>query len=128
MKYSFDFDNKSKSRNKKIIFAIIFMIFVIVFLISMFGLTNSDSLLIKIASFIPFSSSMTMLIRVALGTVSSIEIIISFIILLLSTILIAIGAAKIYRLGTLMYGNPIKLKNALKWFKKEKREHNKYEK
>lgn len=93
------------------------MIFVIVFFISMFGLTNSDSLLIKIASFIPFSSSMTMLIRVALGTVSNIEIIISFIILLISTILTALGAAKIYRLGTLMYGNSIKLKNALKWFK-----------
>lgn len=96
------------------------MIFVVVFFISMFGLTNSDSLLIKIASFIPFSSSMTMLIRVSLGTVSNIEIIISFIMLLLSTILTALGAAKIYRLGTLMYGNPIKLKNALKWFKKEK--------
>lgn len=100
------------------------MIFVVVFFISMFGLTNSDSLLIKIASFIPFSSSMTMLIRVALGTVSNIEIIISFIILLLSTILTALGAAKIYRLGTLMYGNPIKLKNALKWFKKEKISNN----
>ncbi|WP_195987491.1 ABC transporter permease [Clostridium sp. D53t1_180928_C8] len=96
------------------------MVFVIVFFISMFGLTNSDSLLIKIASFIPFSSSMTMLIRVAMGTVSNIEIIISFIILLISTILTALGAAKIYRLGTLMYGNPIKLRNALKWFKKEK--------
>ena len=96
------------------------MIFVVVFFISMFGLTNSDSLLIKIASFIPFSSSMTMLIRVSLGTVSNIEIIISFIMLLLSTILTALGAAKIYRLVTLMYGNPIKLKNALKWFKKEK--------
>ncbi len=100
------------------------MIFVVVFFISMFGLTNSDSLLIKIASFIPFSSSMTMLIRVALGTVSNIEVIISFIILLLSTILTALGAAKIYRLGTLMYGNPIKLKNALKWFKKEKISNN----
>ena len=96
------------------------MIFVIVFFIGMFGLTNSDSLLIKIASFIPFSSSMTMLIRVAMGTVSNLEIIISFIILLISTILTALGAAKIYRLGTLMYGNPIKLRNALKWFKKEK--------
>lgn len=96
------------------------IIFVIVFFISMFGLTNSDSLLIKIASFIPFSSSMTMLIRVAMGTVSNLEIIISFIILLISTILTALGAAKIYRLGTLMYGNPIKLRNALKWFKKEK--------
>lgn len=94
------------------------LIFVIVFFISMFGLTNSNSLLIKIASFIPFSSSMTMLIRVAMGTVSNIEIIISFVILLISTILTALGAAKIYRLGTLMYGNPIKLRNALKWFKK----------
>lgn len=96
------------------------MIFVVVFLISMFGLSNSDTLLIKIASFIPFSSSMTMLIRVAMGTVSNFEVIISFIILLTSTILTALGAAKIYRLGTLMYGNPIKLRNALKWFKKEK--------
>lgn len=96
------------------------MIFVIVFFISMFGLSNSDRLLIKIASFIPFSSSMTMLIRVAMGTVSNFEIVISFIILLASTILTALASAKIYRLGTLMYGNPIKLRNALKWFKKEK--------
>lgn len=96
------------------------MIFVIVFFISMFGLTNSDTLLIKIASFIPFSSSMTMLIRIAMGNVSNIEVIISFSILLVSTILTAFGAAKIYRLGTLMYGNPIKIKNALKWLKKEK--------
>ena len=94
------------------------MIFVIVFFISMFGLSNSDSLLIKIASFIPFSSLMTMLIRVAMGTVSNFEIVISFIILLTSTILTALASAKIYRLGTLMYGNPIKLRNALKWFKK----------
>lgn len=94
------------------------MIFIIVFLISMFGLNNSDSIVIKVASFIPFSSSMTMLIRIALGTVSTIEIIISFLILVVTTILTAIGAAKIYRLGTLMYGNPIKLKNALKWLKK----------
>lgn len=110
----------SKTEDISSSIAPITMIFVIVFLISMFGLTNSDSPIIKIASFIPFSSSMTMLIRVAMSNVSNLEIIISFIILLLSTILISLGAAKIYRLGTLMYGNPIKLKNALKWFKKEK--------
>ena len=96
------------------------MIFVIVFFISIFGLTNSDSILIKISSFIPFSSCMTMMIRVAMGTVSNLEIIVSFIILVASTVLIALGAARIYRLATLMYGNPIKFKNALKWFKKEK--------
>lgn len=110
----------SKTEDISSSIAPITMIFVIVFLISMFGLTNSDSPIIKIASFIPFSSSMTMLIRVAMSNVSNLEIIISFVILLLSTILISLGAAKIYRLGTLMYGNPIKLKNALKWFKKEK--------
>ena len=55
-----------------------------------------------------------------MGTVSNFEIVISFIILLASTILTALASAKIYRLGTLMYGNPIKLRNALKWFKKEK--------
>ena len=92
----------------------------IVFFISIFGLQNSNSVLIKVASFIPFSSCMTMLIRIAMGTVSAFEVIISFVILIVSTVLIALGAAKIYRLGTLMYGNPIKLRNALKWFKKEK--------
>lgn len=96
------------------------MIFVIVFFISMFGMMgNADSLIVKIASFVPFSSSMTMLIRIAMGTVSTIEIIISFVILVLSTIAVAWGAIKIYRLATLRYGNPIKLKNALKWLKKK---------
>ena len=96
------------------------MVFVIVFFISMYGMMgNADSLIVKIASFVPFSSAMTMLIRVAMGTVTNIEIIISFVILVISTILVAWAAIKIYRLATLRYGNPIKLKNALKWLKKD---------
>lgn len=98
----------------------IVMIFVVVFFISMFGMTNSDSMLIKVASYIPFSSCMAMIVRVAMGTVSTIEIIISFAILVGSTVLVGLGGAKVYRLATLMYGNPVKLKNALKWFKKDK--------
>lgn len=109
----------SKTEDISSSIAPITIIFMVGFFISMFGLTNSDTLLVKIASFIPFTSSMTMLVRVALGSVSNFEIIISLLILVVSTILTAFGAAKIYRLGTLMYGNPIKLKNALKWFKKE---------
>lgn len=96
------------------------MIFVFVFFISIFGMTNSDSMLMKVASFVPFSSFMTMLVRVAMGTVSTIEVAVSFLILVASTGLVALAGAKIYRLATLMYGNPIKLKNAFKWFKKEK--------
>lgn len=97
----------------------IMMIFVAVFLITIFGMTNSNGMLIKVASFVPFSSFMAMLVRVALGTVSTMEIVISFVILLVSTGIVAIMAAKIYRLGTLMYGNPIKFKNIFKLFKKQ---------
>lgn len=98
----------------------IIMIFMIVFFISIFGLTNGDSMLIKVCSYIPFASPMTMIVRVATGTVTSVEFIMSALILIVSTVLVGIGGAKIYRMATLMYGNPIKLKNALKWLKSEK--------
>ncbi|WP_042273488.1 ABC transporter permease [[Clostridium] dakarense] len=98
----------------------IMMIFMVVFFISMYGLTNGDSTLIKVCSYIPFASPMTMIVRVATGTVTSMEFIISALILIVSTVLSGMGGAKIYRMATLMYGNPIKLRNALKWLKREK--------
>lgn len=97
----------------------ILMIFIVVFMISMFGLSNGDSTLMKVCSYIPFASPMTMIVRVASGAATSIEFIISTLILVVSTILVGLGGSKIYRMATLMYGNPIKLKNALKWLKKE---------
>ena len=98
----------------------IMMIFVVVFFISIFGLTNGDSIVLKVCSYIPFASPMTMIVRVATGAITSIEFIISAIILVVSTVLAGMGGAKIYRMATLMYGNPIKLKNALKLLKNEK--------
>ena len=98
----------------------IMMIFIVVFFISIFGLTNGDSVLLKVCSYIPFASPMTMIVRVATGAITSMEFIISALILIVSTVLAGIGGAKIYRMATLMYGNPIKLKNALKWLKAEK--------
>lgn len=90
------------------------IIFVAVFMIAVLGMQNTEGLLLKIASFVPLSSFMAMFVRVSMGTVSTIEVIISLVILILSTILIGVFASKIYRMGTLMYGNPIKLKNAIK--------------
>lgn len=98
----------------------IMMIFMIVFFISMYGLTNGDSTLLKVCSYIPFASPMTMIVRVATGAVTSMEFIISALILIVSTVLAGMGGAKIYRMATLMYGNPVKLRNALKWLKSEK--------
>ena len=98
----------------------IIMIFVVVFFISIFGLTNGDSMVLKVCSYIPFASPMTMIVRVATGAVTSAEFVISALILIASTVLAGMGGAKIYRMATLMYGNPIKLKNALKWIRSER--------
>ncbi|MCR8743874.1 ABC transporter permease [Romboutsia lituseburensis] len=98
----------------------VMMIFIVVFIISIFGLSNGDSTLMKVCSYIPFASPMTMIARVGSGSVTSIEFIISSLILIVSTVLVGMGSAKIYRMATLMYGNPVKLKNALKWINIEK--------
>lgn len=77
-------------------------------------LQNTDGIFIKVASFLPISSYSAMFARVALGKVEPWEVLVSFIILLLSVIGVGILGAKIYRMGTLRYGNPIKISQALK--------------
>ena len=94
------------------------ILLVAVFMISMIGMTNTSGIVLKIASFVPLSSFMAMFVRITMGTVSSLEITISYLILVLSTIGIGILASRIYRAGTLMYGNRLKLKDAFKLLKK----------
>lgn len=95
------------------------LIFVAVFLVAILGMTNSESMLMKVASYIPFSSCMVMFIRVAMGSVTSLEMVISLAILVVSTIIIGLIGSKIYRMGTLRYGNRITLSSALKHIKKQ---------
>jgi len=97
------------------------LVFVAVFIIAVTGMQNTESILLKITSFIPFSSFMSMFIRVSMGTVSMIEVIISLVILAVSTIIIGLLASAIYRLGTLMYGNSIKLKTVIKMLREDKK-------
>lgn len=96
------------------------ILFVAVFGVSMMGMQNTEGIILKVASFIPFSSFMAMFVRVSMGTVSTLEVVISLGLLALSTIAIGFFASMIYRLGTLMYGNPVKLKNAIKQLKNNK--------
>lgn len=95
------------------------IIFIGVFFIAMTGMQNTEGILLKIASFVPFSSFMAMFVRVSMGSVKLWEVILSLAILFISTVLIGILASKIYRMGTLRYGNPIKLRDALKGLKEE---------
>lgn len=89
-----------------------------VYFFSLFQLTNVDGQVIKVLSFLPVSSYSTMFARIAMGTVATWEIVVSFLILALSIAGTGILGAKIYRMGTLRYGNPIKIGAALKDLKK----------
>lgn len=96
------------------------MLFVFAFALTMFamGTGNLDSLLMRVCSFVPFTSSMAMFARIAMGEVLPIEIAASIFILLLTTVFVGFLAAKIYRLGVLMYGTPPKIKNVIKMLRK----------
>ena len=94
-------------------------IFMIGFFIAIFGLMNPDNTIVKVASYVPFTSCMTIVTRVALGSISIVEMVISAIILIVSTLLVGVLASKIYRMGTLRYGNPIKLTHAIKSLRKK---------
>lgn len=91
----------------------------IVYFFSLVQLTNVDGIVIKVLSFLPISSYSTMFARIAMGTVQTWEIVVSFLILVASILGAGMLGAKLYRMGTLRYGNPIKLSAALKAIRKE---------
>lgn len=87
------------------------MLFVVAFVVVMTSMSsgNVDNIVMKVCSFIPFTSPMSMFTRIAMSTVPWYEIVISIIILIASTIGIGVLAAKIYRVGVLLYGTPPKI-------------------
>lgn len=89
-----------------------------VYFFSLIQLSDVEGMPVKILSFLPFSSYSTMFARIAMGTVAMWEIVLSALILLFSIIGAGVLGAKLYRMGTLRYGNPIKLTTALKDLKK----------
>lgn len=94
------------------------MVIMVVYFFSLMQLTNIDGTIIKVLSFLPVSSYSTMFARIAMGTVASWEIIVSFLILVASIFGAGVLGAKIYRMGTLRYGNPISFSKALRDLKK----------
>lgn len=93
----------------------VLMLYIASFMIAIFGMTsNSNSIVMKVASYIPFTSGNAMFIRVSMGSVAVWEVILSAVILGLSCVVAGVLAAKIFRFGTLHYGNPIKFKTALR--------------
>lgn len=96
------------------------MIFIIGFVVVMttMGSGEMDNPILKICSYIPFTSPMAMFTRIAMTSVAWYEIAISVAILVLSVVGIGVLAAKIYRMGVLMYGTPPKMKEIIKAIRK----------
>ncbi|ULO07060.1 ABC transporter permease [Paenibacillus sp. 19GGS1-52] len=87
------------------------------FYLPLFSISNADTTLIKVASYIPFTSPLSMLLRIGIGDVAIWEIIVSLLILLVTTFIFGWLAAKIYRTGVLMYGKRPTIKEIRKAMK-----------
>lgn len=94
----------------------VMIIVVAVYFLTIFALSNPnpDNLILKILSFVPFSSLFTMHARYAMSGVSLIEVGISFGILVVTSIILSILSVKLYRASSLNYGNENKLLNRVK--------------
>lgn len=92
------------------------MLFIIAFFVVMFSMASGsiDNTLMTVCSYIPFTSPMAMFARICMSTVPLYEILISVAILIGSTLGVGFLAAKIYRVGVLMYGTTPKLGAILK--------------
>ena len=92
------------------------MLFIVAFMVVVFSMSsgNIDNIWMKLCSYIPLTSPMAMFARIAMSTVPAYEIAISIAILIGSVIGIGVLAAKIYRVGVLLYGTPPKLSSILK--------------
>lgn len=97
-------------------------LFIIAFFIVMFSMSSGkvDSILMIIASYVPFTSPMAMFTRIAMGDVASYEIILSVLILIVSVAVVGLLSARIYKMGVLLYGNPPRLSGLLKMLRKNR--------
>lgn len=96
----------SKIEDLSSVVMLIQIIFVAGFVISTNAMTSGDvnSDLMKGLSLFPLTSPMAMFTRVAMSQVPGLEILLSVAFLIIATIFIGYIAAKIYRVGVLMYG------------------------
>ena len=90
------------------------LIIMFAFFAGFYSVSNPDGPLAFWASLIPFSSPIVMMVRIPFG-IPLWEKLLSIALLYGTFILISIVAAKIYRVGILMYGKKPSLKEMIKW-------------
>lgn len=83
----------------------IMMIVIVVYMATFIAIGNPDGKLMTVLSFIPFSSVFTAYIRYSLTDMGAIQLLVSYLILLATTIFFVKVSVKLYRLASLNYGN-----------------------
>ena len=97
-----------------------FLIIGFLITISLMSSGNIDSGIIKFLSYFPFTAPMAMFARIAMGTATTLQAIISIIILIIFIIGVGYLAVAIYRIGILMYGKPPKFNEIIRALKNNK--------
>lgn len=95
-------------------------LFIAAFFVVVFSMSsgNVDNIVMKVCSYIPFTSPMAMFTRIAMSTVPFYEVAISIVILIVSVLGIGVISAKIYRVGVLLYGTTPKFGAIIKAVRK----------
>lgn len=94
------------------------MLIMAVYFLVWFQLGNVDGIVMKLCSYLPFSSYSAMFVRIGMGKVELFEVVIAAVILYASIFFVGWIGARIYRMGTLRYGNPVKIGRVLKELKR----------
>jgi ABC-2 type transport system permease protein len=90
---------------------------VIGFLLANTALRNADAPAAKIGSFIPFTSPLVMPVRAVLGSATTIEIALSFLLLVATAFLMLWISGKIYRVGIFATGKKPTMKEVARWIR-----------
>ena len=94
------------------------MIIIGAFIASVFASQNPGAAWVQPLSHVPLLAPFLMFVRISMGMAQAWEIAVSIVVQVATIGLISWMAAKIYRMGTLMYGAKPTLKNLLQAFKK----------
>ncbi len=96
------------------------LLFIVGFMVVVFSMSSGDvnNTVMRVCSYVPFTSPMAMFTRIAMSSVPAVEIIISVAVLIGSVFAIGFISAKIYRAGVLLYGNKTGLGAFLRTLKK----------
>jgi len=76
-----------------------------------------NGLMARALSFFPLTSPVTMIIRLSVGSVPPMDLLISVVVLIVAIYFALIGAARIFRAATLMYGKRPNLPELIRWLR-----------